>query len=94
MNLCTKLAATSTFVGSSPDTDEGFWAVVLTRAGTKPRHKADMEFMKEGRARWLNAAGGETGPRGKRTRALQNVKETKHGARTNRARASENPKLR
>lgn len=33
---------------ASPDTAEGFWAVVLTRAGTEPRYKADMEFVKEG----------------------------------------------
>lgn len=45
-----------------PDTAKGFWAVVLTRAGTEPRDKADMEFMKEGSSWWLNSAGGETGP--------------------------------
>lgn len=46
---------------ASPDTAKGFWAVVLTRAGTEPRHKADTEFMKEGSAQWLNSAGGKTG---------------------------------
>lgn len=78
---------------ASPDTAEGFWAVVLTRAGTEPRYKADMEFMKEGSAQWLSSAGGETGVLRKENTALQNVKEMKHGVRTNTAQASENPQL-
>lgn len=45
---------------ASPDAAEGFWAVVLMRAGTGPRHKADRGWSSRRKeAQWPNSAAGE-----------------------------------